>query len=49
MAQNHKSIKWIKKKKTIRRNIAQHQFYDDKIPAASEYPDNQLLMTDSKR
>jgi len=31
MAQNHKSIKWIK---TIRINIAQHQFYDHKIPAA---------------
>ena len=31
MAQNHKSIKWIK---TIRINIAQQEFYDHKIPAA---------------
>jgi len=31
MACDHKSIKWIK---TIRRDIAQHQFYDHKIPAA---------------
>lgn len=45
MACEHKSIKRIK---TIRINIAAAIIYDSKIIAASEYPDNQLLMIDFK-